>query len=332
MTPQFRNRWCIVTADGHGPEWTSAARLNNNCRGRPLPVQYCRLRDSSTLLQKALRRAARIAPSNQIAVSVLGDYREHWEPSLWFTSPVNRFVSGNRAVPSLATAAALLSIARESPSSIVTLLPARCHVEHESTLVAMVEQSIALLPLVSEGVITLAMVDMHEGIDEDYLITARARTGPGFTIQGYARQPVHWVAHHLWRQGAAIASGVTVGYAGVLAAHLSKHWPGVTDQLSKVTAEALKARVECKVPAELPRGVRRPMLRTLPWQSPSLPQRALRIFRCGWSSLKSPRAVERIIAFIEDSTDDHGQIPASHRLQGPGRILEMGNDLRPASP
>lgn len=326
MPLQSRNRWCVVTADDAGPEWTSAARFNSGKVG-PLPVQYCRLRESSTLLQKALRRAARIAPSSQIAVSVLGDYREHWEPSLWFTSPVNRFVSDHRAAPSLATGAALLSIARESPSSILTLLPARCHVEHESTLAAMVEQSIGLLPYVSEGVITLAMVDMNEGIDEDYLITARAKSGPGFTIQGYARQPVPWVAHHLWRQGAAIASGITVGYASVLAAHISKHWPGVTDLLNKMSAEALKAGVECKVPAGLQRGIPRLMLRTLPWQPRSFSQRAFRIFRCGWSSLKSPRAVERIIAFIENATDDHAPVPESHRLHGPVRMLGIGNDL-----
>jgi mannose-1-phosphate guanylyltransferase len=292
-----RNRWCVVIADDHGPEW------------RSLPVQYCRLRETSTLLQKALRRASKIAPTAQIAVTALEEYREYWEPSLWFTPPANRFICDNRAASTLAAAAALLSIANKSPSSIVTVLPARCHVEHERVLGAAIEQAIALLPHVAEGVITLGMVDLNEGVDEDYLITGRARSGPGFTVQGYARRPISWVAHHLRQQGASIASGITIGYAGAFAAHISKHWPGVTNQLSRLIAAASEAGVECEVPLELRRGMPNPKLRFLRWQPPSFAQRAFRVFRCGWSSLKSPRAVERIITFIENAAEENQLLP-----------------------
>jgi mannose-1-phosphate guanylyltransferase len=298
---RHRNRWCVVIADDHGPEWIPAARSND---GRSLPVQYCRLHESPTLLQKALRRAAKIVPTAQIAVTALEEYREYWEPSLWFTPPANRFICDNRAASTLTAAAALLSIANKCPSSIVTVLPARCHVEHEWVLEAAMEQAIALLPQVAEGVITLGMVDLNEGIDEDYLITGRAKSGPGFTVQGYARRPISWVANHLRQQGASIASGITIGYAGAFAAHISKHWPGVTSQLSKLIAAASEAGVECEVPLELRRGMPGPKLRFLRWQPPSFSQRALRVFRCGWSSLKSPRAVERILSFIESAAEE----------------------------
>jgi mannose-1-phosphate guanylyltransferase len=300
LRSMHRNRWCVVIADDHGPEWIPASRSNN---GRSLPVQYCRLRESSTLLQKALRRAAKIAPTAQVAVTALEEYREYWEPSLWFTPPANRFICDNRAASTLTAAAALLSIANQCASSIVTVLPARCHVEHESVLEAAMEQAIALLPHVAEGVITLGMVDLNDGIDEDYLITGRPKSGPGFTVQGYARRPISWVAHHLRQQGASIASGITIGYAGAFAAHISKHWPGITTQLGKLIAAAAEAGVECEVPLELQRGMPTPKLRFLRWQPPSFSQRAFRVFRCGWSSLKSPRAVERILTFIENAAD-----------------------------
>jgi mannose-1-phosphate guanylyltransferase len=303
-----QNRWCIVIGDDHGPQWIPVARSSIS---RPLPVQYCRLRESSTLLQKALRRAAKIAPTTQIAVTVLDEYREDWEPSLWFTSPANRFICENREASSLTTAAALLSIANKSPSSIVTVLPARCYVEHECVLEAALERAITLLPHVAEGVLTLAMVDMNEGIDEDYLITGRAKAGPGSAIYGYARRPIPWVANHLRQEGAAIASGITIGYAGAFAAHITKHWPGVTRQLSKLIEAASEAGVECEVPLDLQRGMPRQNLRFLRWQPPSFSQRALRVFRCGWSGLKSPRAVERVIAFIESAIDDGQMSPVS---------------------
>jgi mannose-1-phosphate guanylyltransferase len=312
-----RNRWCVVIADDHGPEWIPAARSND---GRSLPVQYCRLRESPTLLQKALRRAAKIAPTAQIAVTALEEYREYWEPSLWFTPPSNRFICDNRAASTLTAAAALLSIANKCPSSIVTVLPARCHVEHERILEAAMEQAIALLPHVAEGVITLGMVDLNEGIDEDYLITGRAKTGPGFNVQGYARRPISWVANHLRRQGASIASGITIGYAGAFAAHISKHWPGVTSQLGKLIAAASEAGVECEVPLELRRGMPGPKLRFLRWQPPSFSQRAFRVFRCGWSSLKSPRAVERILTFIEGASEENQllSVAAQHERRALG--------------
>jgi mannose-1-phosphate guanylyltransferase len=301
MTLQSRNRWCVVVADDQGPEWVPAVRSRDS---RSLPVQYCRLRESSTLLQRALKRAARIAPTTQIAVTLLDEFREQWEPSLWFTLPSNRFVCDNRAASPLSAAAALLSIANKCPSSIVTVLPARCYVENERVLGGALEQAIALLPQVAEGVITLAMVDMNAGIDEDYLIMDRARTGPGFTVQGYARRPIGWVADHLRQQGAAIASGVAVGYAGAFAAHLSRHWPGVTRQMTQLIASASAAGVECEIPSALQRGMPGPKLRFLRWQPPTFAQRAFRVFRSGWSSLKSPRAVDRIIAFVERAAEE----------------------------
>ncbi len=301
MTLQSKNRWCVVIADDQGPEWVSGLRSETS---RPLPVQYCRLSESSSLLQKALKRAVKLAPTNQVAVTVLDEFREHWEPSLWFTPAANRFVCDNRAASPLSTAAALLSIANKCPSSIVTVLPARCHVEHERILTTALEQAIALLPQVAEGVITLAMVDIDQGIDEDYLILDRARSGPGFAIQGYARRPIHWVADHLRQQGAAVASGVTIGYAGAFAAHLSRHWPGVTRQLSQLISASSAAAVECEVPSALQRGMPAPKLHFLRWQPPAFAQRAFRVFRSGWSGLKSPRAVDRIISFVERAAEE----------------------------
>jgi mannose-1-phosphate guanylyltransferase len=302
-----RDRWCIVVADDHGPQWASGERAN---RRRPVPVQYCRLHESSTLLQKALRRASKIAPPAHIAVTAAEEYREFWEPTLWFTSPANRFIGENPEASALTVAAALLSIANKSPTSIVTVLPARCYVERELILEAALERATAVLPEVAEGVVTLGMIDMDEGVDEDYLITCRAMFGPGLSIQGYARRPISWVAQHLRQQGAAIASGITIGYAGAFAAHITKHWPGVTRQLNKLIAAAAEAGVECEIPLDLQRGMPGPKLHFLRWQPPSFAQRAFRVFRCGWCSLKSPRAVERIFTFMEKA-DAEGQLSAA---------------------
>jgi mannose-1-phosphate guanylyltransferase len=291
---QLRARWCIVVADDHGPQGAPAIGT-----ARPSgPVQYCRIGDSATLFHKALRRAARIAPTCQLMVTALEDFREQWEPALWFVRPENRFVCDHPSASLLTTAAALLSIAAKSPSHVVTVLPARCYVAQEWILGAALDQGLRLLPRVPEGVLTLGMIDLHQGIDEDYLVVVRAMGGSGLVVRGIARRPVSWVARHLREYGAMVASGILIGYAGTFAAHISRHWPGLTLRLSKLAASASKVGVETEIPSSLQRGIPNPVLRSLRWHPPSFPQRAVPVLRCGWSSLSSPCAVAKINAFV----------------------------------
>jgi mannose-1-phosphate guanylyltransferase len=297
-------QWSIVVADDHGPEW--APPMGS---GTPAaPVQYCRVGAPRTLLQKALSRAMSVAPASNIMVTARHGFRSNWEPSLWFVRPEHRFVSDRRPASSLATAAAVLSIAARTPSDIVTILPARCFVAHEPVLRQGLADALALLPRVSEGIVTLGMVDMDEGVDEHYLVVGRGGTGAGIAVHGYARQPVPWIARYLRQQGAVVASGVLVGYAGVFAAHISRHWPGLTQRLATVSASAAAAGVETQMPARLSRNIPSTIIRALRWHAPSLAQRALLVRGCGWSTLNSAHAVARVSEFAATSPGDDSQV------------------------
>jgi mannose-1-phosphate guanylyltransferase len=233
-----RESWCIVVADDHGPEFvpsaTGVAKMS--------PVQYCGFGDPTTLLQKALHRATRVAHPAQIAVTVREDDRERWESALWFLRPERRFVSDTRIASSLTTAAALLSIAADSASNVVTILPTRCYVGKERILFSALDQLQAMLPGVPEGVATLGMLDIDDGIDEDYLVPCEAHEGPGLAILGMARRPVGWVAQHLRQNGAMVASGILTGYAGVFAEHIQKRWPALAKALSDFNAASAGGR------------------------------------------------------------------------------------------
>ena len=288
------DRWCIVVADDHGPEWAPICLSGE----RQSPAQYSHLGESSTLLHRALRRALRLAPASQVLLTALEEYRECWEPSAWCLKPEHRFVCDHRAASLLTGAAALLSIASKHPSAVVTILPARCYVAHEWVLSAALDLAIARLANVSEGVLTLGMIDAIESLDEDYLVATRVPPGRGLTALGFARQPTYWVARHLRERGALIASGIMIGYAGAFAAHISKHWPGLTSQLLNVVNAAAGANVECEIPANLPRGVPRPVIRSLRWQPPCFMQRVFRVRGCGWSGLKSAQAVAKVSGYL----------------------------------
>jgi mannose-1-phosphate guanylyltransferase len=193
--------WCIVGADDQNSVFAPDA----HCDPPRAPVQYSRFGGTTSLLENAMRRAAKIAPDSQVVLTALEEYRELWEPITWSIPPKNKFVGDNRAGSLLTTSAALLSIAAQSPTNVVLLLPARCHVECESTLHAALIRAVAFLPLVEEGAITLGMIDLYEGVDEDYLMTSRSKRGPGFAIHRFAQRPIPWVTRHLRDQGAMVA-------------------------------------------------------------------------------------------------------------------------------
>lgn len=304
-----KSPWCIVVADDHGPEYVPSMTGS----AISLPVQYCGFGEPTTLLQKALHRAKQIAPASHIAVTVREQDRKCWEPALWFLRPERRFVSDSRSTASLTMAAAVLSIAADSVSNVVTILPARCFVEQEWILSAALERVHKILPGISEGVATLGMMDIDQGIDEDYLLPFEAKAGPGLAVQAMARQPVGWVAQHLRQHGAMVASGIMTGYAGVFAAHLSKHRPGLAKALLKVTRAATAG--ERRLRADTCREVPRSVLRSLKWWPPSFPQRALRVHRCGFRGLHTARAVDRITATSPAVVDSAPPRSAAREIQ-----------------
>jgi mannose-1-phosphate guanylyltransferase len=292
------SRWCIVIADDHAPDWTDYGALDL----RPVPVQYRPLGGSASLLHLAIHRAASIAPASQVLVTALEEYREQWEPILWCVRPEMRIVGDKRTSQLLTSAAAILSIARVAPQSVVTILPARCYVGHEWPLRQALRQAAFELPHVPEGVAALGMVDIDEGVDEDYMVLNRARTGRGFEVQGIARRPTAWVARHLRRQGAVVSSGIMIGHASTFAAHITKQWPGVSQTMTTIAAMARAAQRECAVPNSLQDRLPGPVLKSLRWHPPAFPQRVFTACDSGWSSLKSPHAVARIVEFTSNRT------------------------------
>jgi mannose-1-phosphate guanylyltransferase len=316
-----RKAWCVVVADDHGPEYVPAI----TGVAKTSPVQYCGFGEPTTLLQKALHRAMKMAPASQIAVTVREENRGCWEPALWFLRPECRFVSDTRMASSLTTVAALLSIAADSVSNVVTILPARCYVANEWILSSALDQLHAMLPGIEEGVATLGMIDIDDGVDEDYLVPMEAKVGPGLPVLGMAHRPVEWVAQHLRRNGAMVASGILTGYAGVFAAHIYSRWPELAKALTKTDATA--AGGENRLHAEMYRDVPRNVLRSVRWWPPTFPQRALRVMRCGWRGLHTARAVSRISASYAVTIDSVPRYPASGPKvwdQMPGQVFRVG--------
>jgi hypothetical protein len=291
------SRWCIVVADDHRPDRAMGLERQS------APVQYCRLGEGATLLQRALHRATAIAPNSQVLITAFEDYRKLWEPSAWCIRPEKRFVCEGPRGLQLSVAAAILSVAARSTSDIITILPARCHVAHESILRRALNYALAELPGIPEGAVTLGMLDPEEALDEDYLLAGRARAGRAVRVDGFARKPVPWVARRLRQHGALVASGILIGFAGVFAAHISKHWPGVSKKLTQLIATAALRGEECKIPSVANKGDPPALPESLRWRPSAFRQRVIGVCHSGWSGLKSPQAVARLVEFLCSSAE-----------------------------
>jgi hypothetical protein len=292
--------WAIVIADDHGPEFG----VGQGSAGHAVPLQYSALNGRRTLFQDALQRALRVAPASQVLVTALDACRFYWEPALWFIRPDHRFISPEAGLSWLTTASAILAIAYKAPDSVVTLLPGRCYVSHEAILSDAIDRAISLLPLTPERVISLGMQELDDSLDEDYLVPQQGEQQFLQPLLGVARRPVHWIAQYLRAEGALVASRVTCSYARTLAAHISLAWPGLASRLLENILAPARGQAAGGVRTQVPPGLPKVILRSRHWYPPTLPQRALRVKSCGWSGLRTARAIARINMFLASASVD----------------------------
>ncbi len=162
-------------------------------------------------------------------------------------------------------------------------------------------------------------------VPRDHLVLDGSRFHNGLRVLGVARRPNTWVARHLRRQGALIASGIMVGYAGVFAAHISKAMAWAYAAVGSGYANGDRGLCGMRVAnqaisslAETDAG-----LATIRLHAPTLKQRALGVEGCGWSGLRSARAVARThdylsaLGTIRDATDPASDLTAPSLATSP---------------
>jgi len=295
-----------VVADAAGPEW----RVSDDSHAQWAPVQYCGLGEPTTMLQKALHRAGRISHATRVVVTAAEVHRSHWQQALWFTRPERRYVSELPGWSSVTTAAAVLAIAAWAPDALITILPARCYVADEWTLTIALHRALSERTILADGIVTLGMVGADTDVDENYLLPGASNGQPTVAVSGVAQRPVEWIARNLVRKGALVASDIYIGRASTLALVLSKYWTAVTHMLLEHLTSSTTPGVENRVPLSLAREALRVAPR-MSWDRPPwIPLRALRVAHCGWSGLRSPRAIERIVASQTNSLHASSPNPA----------------------
>jgi mannose-1-phosphate guanylyltransferase len=298
---ESHSRWCIVVADSAGPDWPVSGDINAQCA----PIQYCGLGEPTTLLQRALHRAVRISHAARVMVTAAEAHRSHWQHAFWFMRPEHRFVSESPGWSLLTTAAAVLSIAARAPKAVITILPARCYVGNEWALTVGLHRALSDGSILADGIATLGMIRAEFGVDEDYLVLSAPDGRPTFAVTFTAQRPRECVSQYLIRRGAVVASGIYLGYARTLASLLYKYWPALTHKILRYLKQSVIRGVENRIPPTLAQEELRTMSRPF-WDHPAwLPLRVLRVADCGWSSLCTARAIERVLVPRTNTLDSH---------------------------
>ena len=248
------------------------------------------------MLQKALHRAGHISHSARLMVTVAEVHRSHWQHALWFMRAEHRFVSESPGWSLLTTAAAVLSIAARTPNALIAILPARCYVADEWPLTIALHRALSERSRLADGIATLGMIGAEFDVDEDYLALSAPDGRPTVAVAFTAQRPVEWLSRDLVRRGAVIASGIYLGCARTMATMLDRYWPALTRRILRHLKQQVVRGVENRIPLTLAqeelRAISRPFWDRPPW----MPLRALRVAHCGWSSLCSARAIERILS------------------------------------
>lgn len=289
---ETRSPWCIVVADVAGPNWL----ISDDISVGRAPVQYCRLGNRTTILQKALHRASRITHAARIMVTAAEAHRPYWQHALWFIPPEHCFISESPGWSALTTAAAVLSIAARAPGDLVTILPARCYVADERPLRVAFLETLSRRSTVADGIVTLGMIAAETDVDEDYLVANAWNGTPTTTVANIAQRPVDSVIPQLVQLGALVASGIFVAHAGTLATWLYEYCPTMTHIILRHLKQSALAAAETRIPPIRPQDPIHSASRPF-WERPLLaPLRVLRVAPCGWSGLHSQRAIEQIAA------------------------------------
>src|ERR1700679_3182187 len=283
-------RWCIVVADAAGP----TRRVAEQSRSNGVPIQYCGLGEPTTMLQKALHRAVRLSAAARVLATAAEVHRTHWQGALWCVRPEHRFVSECPGWSALTTASAVLWIAARAPSALVTILPARCYVADEWTLAVALHGALYERPLAVDDVVTLGMTTTESVIDEESLTLCASVGRPTGTVPVSRSDSRSSSAEGSDQRGALIASGIYIGYAGTLAMQLYKYWPPLTHELLRQLAGSLDSGGERRVPPRLAREALLAEPRRYWDRPPWAPRQVFRVNPCGWSGLRSTRAIERI--------------------------------------
>jgi mannose-1-phosphate guanylyltransferase len=314
------NTWAVVLAGGDG---NRLRELTTTTTGEVIPKQFCSLHSDTCLLQDAIKRAHAVAPTQHICSVVAAQHRRWWGHALQslpaqniFAQPENRGTAHGVLFP-------LLQIERRAPNSVVLLLPADHYVSDETTMVRSLRAA-TNLAADNDGLVYLLGVEPdHPDQELGYIVPSeRCRDAPAGVVR-FVEKPPAEAARALLSEGALWNTFIVAGSVRALLNLFEGHFVSTmramrqaidlahSEPVGSVALELLYTDLESR---DFSRDVLKRHDQML---------QVLRVPRCGWTDLGTPKRVEETVRSLAPVT---GTAPAT---AGAGPMyLDLASTLR----
>jgi mannose-1-phosphate guanylyltransferase len=270
--------WSIVQADGDRAYPTTSG---------PVPVQFCGVGDSPSLLQCALHRALSVTDRRHIVATVAARHRRWWSPPLWCLPEEHRIIDQSTARLTITLAAALALIERfDAAARVIVQVPeAFCA---RGAFTEAVAHALKVLEALPTYIVALSTEPFTTEANQDYLLFGLPDRLPGLPAARFVKRPAPVVAERLVALGAHVSLGIYVARLATLTSLFESVWPNLMAAARSLVG---RASGEMLTPLHMP-GSRfsRPWRHT--WVQRPLPRlRAVSVDHCGWMSLGSAMSI-----------------------------------------
>ncbi len=284
--------WALVLGAGEGKRLRS---LTTTASGVTVPKQFCSLAGGGSLLAEALHRSAVVAAPERISVVVASEHERWWRPLLGSISQANVIVQPRNCGTAIGILLPLLSIARRDPQATLLVLPSDHFVRHEEILAQAMREALRQAHLAPDGIILLG-IDPEEADPElGYILPHSAFADDACQVHSFVEKPDSDTARRAIDAGGLWNSFIFAATARSLLALFEHAMPEVVMELAEMSHRIASGRASI---ADL--AVLYERLPTVDFSRDVMqrfPQRlrVVRVPRCGWSDLGTPRRVAQVL-------------------------------------
>lgn len=291
------NNWAIVLAGGEG---SRLRRLTTTASGLAIPKQFCSLQGGHSLLHEALERAESVASTEHICAIVSQKHRRWWAPGLSALPAANIIVQPRNCGTANGILLPLLYILTRDPEARVFILPSDHHVRDEQVLAASLQSAAQEVSMRRDEILLLGILPEELDPDLGYIVPGRS-DGAVSIVDRFVEKPDRSYARVLVDAGALWNAFIVAARAGTLLQLFVQRFPKVVIDLQRVVDQKQFTPDLSAVALDLYRDVPDLDFSRDILQGAESRLRVLRVPRCGWSDLGTPKRLAETLQTLPRS-------------------------------
>ena len=289
----IKESWGLVLAGGDGSRLHGVTTTED---GVIIPKQYCSLTGTSCLLQDALKRARSVAMKSQVATVVAAQHRRWWSSAVADINDTHVLVQPLNRGTANGILFGLLKLESLAPNATVTLLPADHYFRDQKTLIRALRATVNIAREAPDECYLLGADPECPDPELGYILPTNAPRGLPAGIAGFKEKPSADYARELFSLGALWNLFIIVGSVKSILGLIEQDYPSAVGNMrealeceAKGDSKALDTHYQSLQPLDFAHDI-------LEVQAPRL--RVIRVPRCGWTDLGTPKRVEAVIRKI----------------------------------